>query len=201
MKYAIQFILFYYLIFSFNIYAQEEYIIEKYKKHEGYVYDVSFSPDQEKFISSSDDKTAIIWSLESKSPLYTLEKHYAEVRCAKFRHDGKYVVTGGDKSLVIWKNTGEYINTLTGHHTYIWTLDISKDNKYIVSGSFDNKFYLWDFNAVENLHVFEGHEKSVLVVCFSPNGKYIASGSLDKTIKIWNTETGENIITFPGHAD
>jgi len=69
--------------------------------------------------------------------------------------------------------------TLTGHDYTVLCLDIDKEGKYIVSGSYDTDVILWDYNTGEQLKTFEGHGAGVWDVKISPDNRYIASGSWD----------------------
>ncbi|MEY2859317.1 MAG: hypothetical protein RLZZ74_3630, partial [Cyanobacteriota bacterium] len=92
-----------------------------------------------------------------------------------------------------------------GHVDEVWSVAISKDGKYIVSGSADRTVKLWDVkNENEPLQTFRGeggHLEEVLSVAISDDGKYIISGSADKTVKLWNVENSERPLhTFNGHT-
>ncbi|KAF8598370.1 WD40 repeat-like protein [Ceratobasidium sp. AG-I] len=80
-----------------------------------------------------------------------------------------------------------------------WTADamvrsvsISPDGKQIVSGSSDNKLYIWDLKSGAHIaKPLEGHDGWIHSVAFSPNGKLIASGSGDRQIRVWDSHTGD----------
>ena len=83
-----------------------------------------------------------------------------------------------------------------GHTSWINSIAISPDGKYIVSGSDDTTIKVWDFKTGECLNTLEGHIDSVNSISISPDGKYIVSGSDDDTIKIWDFKTFEYIYTI-----
>lgn len=59
--------------------------------------------------------------------------------------------------------------------------------KWIVSGSEDNKVYLWDLQSREIVQVLEGHQDVVVAVATHPSQNMIASASMesDLTVRIW----------------
>ena len=59
------------------------------------------------------------------------------------------------------------------------------NGKWVISGSEDNKLYIWDLNTGEAVERFVGHSGPVLSCDSHPSEGIIASGSLDKKIKIW----------------
>ena len=87
-----------------------------------------------------------------------------------------------------------------GHTSWINSIAISPDGKYIVSGSWDKTIKIWDFKTAECLNTLEG-QNSVSSIAISPDGKYIVSGSDDGIIKILDFRTLECLNTLEGHKD
>ena len=73
-----------------------------------------------------------------------------------------------------------------GHFSYVNSVAITSDHKYIISGSDDKTVRIW--NLVENKQeaVLEGHTDSVYSVAVTSDNKYIISGSDDETVRVWN---------------
>ena len=57
---------------------------------------------------------------------------------------------------------------LVGHTDAIFSVSISPDKKFIISGSFDESIRLWSIYFNNSLCVFKGHFSPVLSVKFSP---------------------------------
>ena len=88
------------------------------------------------------------------------------------------------------------------HHTdYVRSIDVSKDNKYFVSGGRDNLVKLWDIQKKKNIKTFKA-SFFVNSVVFSPNGKFIASSN-QYDIQIWDVKSGKEIkkIEISGSID
>ncbi|KAF7346289.1 WD-REPEATS-REGION domain-containing protein [Mycena sanguinolenta] len=81
-------------------------------------------------------------------------------------------------------------------------LAFSPDNKWIVSGSWDNTVYVWDAESGQVVAgPFNGHTDRVTSVAFSPDSKWIVSGSNDHTVHVWDAESGEVVAgPFNGHT-
>jgi guanine nucleotide-binding protein subunit beta-2-like 1 protein len=75
---------------------------------------------------------------------------------------------------------------MVGHSHFVSSLALSRDSKYVVSGSWDKTLRLWDLNTFKTKKIFVGHEKDVLSVAFSDNNRIILSGGMDKTLRYWN---------------
>jgi WD40 repeat protein len=82
--------------------------------------------------------------------------------------------------------------TLLGHIDAVTSCDISPDGRYIVSGSLDNTFKLWDFNTGENIATVKKHSRWVKKVKFSHDGRYIATAGLDRRVYLWDTKIVAN---------
>jgi WD40 repeat protein/energy-coupling factor transporter ATP-binding protein EcfA2 len=86
-------------------------------------------------------------------------------------------------------------NILRGHNGWVISVAVSRDGKYIATGSEDSTVQLWSIEG-ELIHTFKGHQDWVNSVAFSSDGKYILSGSADKTVKLWSKE-GQLLKTLP----
>jgi WD40 repeat protein len=95
------------------------------------------------------------------------------------------------------------INTITGAMDAIintphpiFTLDVSADGRYIVSGGFNRQVVIWQVGSWEQVHAMSGHEDIILRVRFSPSGRFIVSASEDKTARVWDATTGDHLHTL-----
>ncbi len=107
--------------------------------------------------------------------------------CIAYSPDGtKLASAGGSGYVYIWDiNTGNVIDTLKGHTSWVLSVAFSPDGSKIASVSGDNTIKLWNANTGALIRTFKGHNSSVESIAFSPDGSKIASGSGDGTIKIW----------------
>ncbi|MFT5823856.1 MAG: WD40 repeat protein [Crocinitomix sp.] len=80
-----------------------------------------------------------------------------------------------------------------GHTDYIRAYDFSPDNKYIVTGGFDNIMLLWDVQSGKQIRTFSGHTERIRSVMFSPDQKTILSLAADNKVKIFEVETGRQV--------
>ncbi len=61
--------------------------------HRDTVQSVAFSPDGERIVTASWDKTARVWDVATAKLIATMNGHTAEVRNAQFSPDGTRIVT------------------------------------------------------------------------------------------------------------
>ncbi|OMJ13147.1 Transcription initiation factor TFIID subunit 5 [Smittium culicis] len=88
---------------------------------------------------------------------------------------------------------------LIGHSGPVYSLDISSDNKFMISGSEDKTVRLWNLDTYSNLVSYRGHNYPVWDVTFSPINLYFASSSFDKTARLWSCEHIYPLRIFAGH--
>jgi len=94
-----------------------------------------------------------------------------------------------DNTLKLWGiKTGKCLRTFEGHKSIVFSVCLSTDNRYALSGSRDKTLKLWEIKSGKCIRTFEGHERDVYSVCFSKDNKYALSGSNDNTLKLWQLE-------------
>lgn len=76
-------------------------------------------------------------------------------------------------------------------------MDVSFDDRYIVSCSKDKTIKIWETNTGQLVRTISAHRGPVNAVQL--RGNKIVSASGDGLIKMWNVETGECIREFAGH--
>lgn len=189
------------------------------KGHNGWVTAIAVpaSPSvQDMIISSSRDKSIIIWAItkgqdeEFGFPQRRLVGHNHYVQDVTCTADGKYVLSGSwDGTLRLWDLENDAKNVLfRGHTKDVLSVAFSDTNKHIVSGSRDKTIKVWNVigrcAATLSAGKKAGHTEWVTCVRVSTSNQgtmpsYIVSASWDKTVKIWNLSTYQLVHTLTGH--
>ena len=92
------------------------------------------------------------------------------------------------------------IRSLSGHTSFVNTLEISHDGKTLVSGSADQTIKVWDLATGTELKTLIGHTSFVNTLAIAHDDKTLASGGADLTIRLWDLATGKVLNTFTGHT-
>jgi WD40 repeat protein len=113
--------------------------------HTAAIKSVSLSPDAKLVASSSGDKTIKIWETETGNNVKSIT--FSDIpNCVVFSPNGKYLaVACKDKMVYLYDAAaGTLVTKYAGHSAEVYSVDISSDNKYIVSGSFDRNIKIWE---------------------------------------------------------
>jgi WD40 repeat protein/serine/threonine protein kinase len=165
------------------------------------VTSVAFSPDGQRIVTGSWDKTAKVWEVASGRELFTLKGNDA-IWSVAFSRDGQRIVTGSrDATAKVWQAaSGRELLTLRGHSDAIWSVAFSPDGRRIATASMDKTARVWEAASGRELLTLKEHGGQVDSVAFSPDGGRIATASEDKTAKVWDAANGHELLTLRGHS-
>src|SRR6266513_1632057 len=95
--------------------------------HKDVVYSAQFSPDGQRIVTASADKTARLWDAASGKPIGEPMKHENEVYSAQFSLDGQRIVTASaDKTARLWDAaSGKPIGELMKHEGMVFSAQFS----------------------------------------------------------------------------
>lgn len=140
-----------------------------------------------KIVSGGNDKTVIIWHLETGKRRKKLKGHRDGVNCVAISPDGQTVVSGSkDKTVKIRDLDNKKAKyTLKGHSRWIKDVKISPDGQTLFSTGRDKTIKIWDLETGELLNTLTGHSHWIYNLAISTDGSTLVSCSRDKTIKVW----------------
>ncbi len=87
------------------------------------------------------------------------------------------------------------------HSNGITCMDMSKDGRYALTGSYDKTIRLWDIRSEKLVRTLFGHEKYIQRILFLPDNKRAISGGGDTDLFLWDLSSGKIIRKFTGHTD
>ncbi|KAF7307205.1 U3 small nucleolar RNA-associated protein [Mycena indigotica] len=103
--------------------------------------------------------------------------------------------------------------TLKAHDKDINALDVSPNDRFLVSGSQDRTANVYEIEyfsgtggrasrgGLKLVGTCKGHKRGVWTVKFGRAERVLATGSGDKTVKLWNLDDFTCVKTFEGHTN
>lgn len=146
------------------------------KQHSLSITCLVVSRDNRHLFSSSKDWTIVRWSLTD----------FSKLNFIAFKHKKK-------KNGVADSKSDSY------HNSTINCLEVSRDDKYLISGDDKGLINVWLSESLTHVHKFQAHKNSVtdLVVCRETNTMY--STSKDALVKVWSLDELGYMETLFGH--
>jgi len=171
-------------------------------QHEEKVNHIAYSPEGERVLSASDDKTARIWDLETEQEVARFQ-HNKKVGNAIYSPNGTTILTTtNDEIAHVWDiNKGEDIARFQ-HEKTMNSLAYSPDGKKVLTASDDKTARVWNIETEQEIAHFQ-HENKVSKAIYSPDGTTVLTldditaerGGIQKA-RLWKVSTGEQMAYF-----
>lgn len=186
--------------------------------HSGPVFGVDISPDAlgpgtgadgggnssaELVLSGSEDGTARLWSMRTKSCLVAYQGHGYPVWDVAWAPTGYYFATAShDRTARLWATEYSYpLRIFAGHLSDVTSLAWHPNCNYLATGSVDKCVRLWDVQSGTCVRIFPGHFGTVYSMAISPDGRVMATAGEDRVICLWDLGSGRKLSTYKGHTD
>ena len=92
--------------------------------------------------------------------------------------------------------TGVEVRTLKGHTGRVYTVTVTLDSRFAISGSSDKTLKVWDLETGVEVGTLKGHTRPIGAVTVTPDSRFAISGADDNTLKVWDLSTGAMIASF-----
>ncbi|KAJ7090425.1 WD40-repeat-containing domain protein [Mycena belliarum] len=149
---------------------------------------LSFSPDDRRFATASDDSSVRIWSFQERRVESVLTGHGWDVKCVEWHPTKGLLVSGSkDNDIKFWDpRTGTVLSTLHQHKNTIQALSWSPNGDMVASASRDQTVRVFDIRAMKEFRTFKGHKKEVCSVTWHPTHALLVSGGSEGAILHWD---------------
>jgi transcription initiation factor TFIID subunit 5 len=171
--------------------------------HSGPVFSAALNPDNSLLITSSEDGTIRLWSLQLFTTLMVFKAHNHCVWSVDFGPNGYYFASGSqDRTACVWTTENPHpMRVLAGHTSDVDVVKFHPNGNYLATGSCDKTVRLWDILNGDCVRIFSGPKDALTCLAFSPDGKYIASSGADMRILVWCIPTAKQSAEFKGHSN
>jgi WD40 repeat protein len=156
--------------------------------HYGEVTDVTFNPTGDRFLTTSTDRTAIVWDALLGKQSIVLLGHRARISSGTFSPSGVRIITiSDDNTARVWDtSTGNQVSVLQGHLAALTSAKFDRSGAKIITASQDNTARLWDASTGRQIAILDGHASSVTQAEFNYAGTRVVTGSTDGTVRVWD---------------
>ncbi|EPS37707.1 hypothetical protein H072_8584 [Dactylellina haptotyla CBS 200.50] len=117
---------------------------------------------------------------------------------------GEVVCAGSLDSFDIhlWSvQTGQLLDSLSGHEGPVSSLSFASDGSSLVSGSWDHTVRIWNIFGRTQISEPLQMKSDVLSVAFRPDGRQIAACTLDGEVSFWSVEDAVQTSHVDGQRD
>ncbi|CCU78349.1 unnamed protein product [Blumeria hordei] len=149
-----------------------------------------------KLIASGHENGAIyLFSIETGRMLHSLPGLVKPVRAVAFNPAATFLAASGDARIIALYdvNFGEQFASLTGHSTWVFSLDWNEKGENILSSSFDGKVKVWSVNLRMCVATHGEADKTLWCAKWLPfvekNERFVTAGS-SRSITIYREATG-----------
>lgn len=164
--------------------------------HKGAVIGIDISADGQFLATSSNDKTAKLWSRNGQFQ-HSLP-HDSTVLSVGFSPDSQHLVTGSlSGQLKVWNLDGGLEWRIQAHEGPIWSIAFSPDRRPIMATGGNKAIHLWRQDGTLALTI--PLDSPTYGLSFSPDGQTLAAAMLDGTIQLWSRQ-GERRHVLTGHG-
>ncbi|TFK69647.1 WD40 repeat-like protein [Pluteus cervinus] len=149
---------------------------------------LSFSPDDGRFATASDDSSVRIWSFQESRVESVLTGHGWDVKCVQWHPTKGLLVSGSkDNQIKFWDpRTGTVLSSLFYHKNTIQALSWSPNGNFVASASRDQTVRVFDIRAMKEFRILKGHKKEVCSVSWHPFHPILVSGGSEGSILHWD---------------
>lgn len=157
------------------------------KGHRGFVYEVSFLPDN-RLLSLGFDGVLNIYNPATNKTEFS-KKLGVNSRTFDVSPDGNWMAVGTSNGQLIRVNLATKEEKLLFEipdHSPIHAVKISKGGTQVAFGGEDAFVYLWSSVTQNIIRKLRGHTSRINAIEFSHDGSLLASASFDNSIQLWN---------------
>lgn len=160
-------------------------------EHSDTINSLSFSPDNRRIVSGSNDGTARIWDAKTGIEIQRLS-HLGAVTGVQYSTNGRAVMSASrDGTARVWDaETGEartWMIADQGIEAEVLAVNPQQDR--IAIGDNHGQVWVWKIASQERLQL--PHSGTISSLTFSPDGKSLVSAGLDRMVHKWDVTTGQ----------
>ena len=166
------------------------------KKHTGWIYCVSFSPDGVLLATGDKNGGTFVWEAETGRQYLELKAHSQTIRGLSWRSDSNILAScSEDGSIRLWEmENGGQVKNWGAHGGGCMSVEFARDGRLLSCGR-DKVTKLWDQNG-KQLRAFEALPEIALQVTFCDETNRAFAGDWNGEIRVWDATDGKRIANL-----
>jgi WD40 repeat protein len=156
------------------------------REHSASVSDIDFSPNDQTFVTASQDGTVSLWD-RAGNLVHPFTGHELGIWSVSFSPDGTTLATASsDGAVKLWDvASGSESLSFQGHESSIYSIQFAPNGETFATASQDGTVKLWDKNG-NNRQTLRGHVSGVWELRFSDDGNTLFSAGASGNIRRWD---------------
>lgn len=168
-----------------------------YKGHRGPVNAVAFSKDGAYVLSGGQDRSVLLWNVDSGNRVQTYTGHGYEIRTIAVAHDSARFCSGGaDKNVYVWDVASGNIVRRLAHPSRTDALAYNETSSVLASGSYDTHVRLWDMRAQQRSPLQTLSDARDAVTSISIHTSTIYTASVDGHVRSYDLRMGTLVSDY-----
>jgi WD40 repeat protein len=154
---------------------------------------VRHSPDGRTLAVGRDDGAIVIYDLESRRCVATMQGHDGLVRFLSYSPDGRTLASTGDGGAIRVWNVDDWsiLQSFQAHDGIGYHVHYALQGTALVSCGEESTIKLWDASTGKLSGILAGHTDDVEALAVSPDGLLAVTGSRDSGVAIWDLREGK----------
>ena len=146
-------------------------LVKTLSKHNGVIFSLKWNRSGDTLLTSSMDKTVVVWDAASGEARQVVESHSAPVYDVDWRDNRSFASCAGDKTVQL-HTVGESKPTriLRGHKGEVNAIEWDPSGTLLASGSDDWTAKIWNATSDAAVADLREHQERVYKVRWSPTG-------------------------------
>ncbi len=158
---------------------------ESFDVSNGTIQSLAISPDGATLAIAGEK--VVLWNLAVRKEARRIGEDHEQINGVVFSHDGKALVTGGNRNVRLWDvGTGRNLAAFQGHGASVEGVSISPDDQTVASVDDHGTIYFWDV-ATGAAGQIASRQGRLWCAEFSPDGQTLATSSADGSVRLWDS--------------
>ena len=167
------------------------------------VLSIALAPDGKRLAAGRGNMVVVFDLSQENKVLATLKGHRDAVRSLAWSSDGKWLASGGYRSVRLWDEKWQPVREIQTPDGCITALAFAPDNFSIFTADSvsaqSGTVRHWKLADGMKLAEWLAHPDSIFGLAISKDGKQLATAGGDDLAKIWEVATGKEIAKIEGH--